>query len=217
MRRMLIMTFLIFLVYTGIAQESQKKNSISLGFGSVVSTKIESFSPVMDVCYRRDFNNGLGINFGYRYKDCNYDKVYFWGYDDNGDISSVRSNKLNLLNKSFIAGLTYKLEFYGDWSVVPMFNIGIGYGVVKNTVTHSWDNSVHALTLGNGVDISVIPSVNVEYNFDRIRLFCSYSYEMLFEIDRDRFYMPVINLDWYAILGDYYFVGDLKLGVAFKF
>ena len=40
---------------------------------------------------------------------------------------------------------------------------------------------------------------------------------MLFEIDRDRFYMPVINLDWYAILGDYYFVGDLKLGVAFKF
>ena len=197
MRRMLIMTFLIFLVYTGIAQESQKKNSISLGFGSVVSTKIESFSPVMDVCYRRDFNNGLGINFGYRYKDCNYDKVYFWGYDDNGDISSVRSNKLNLLNKSFIAGLTYKLEFYGDWSVVPMFNIG--------------------LTLGNGVDISVIPSVNIEYNFDRIRLFCSYSYEMLFEIDRDRFYMPVINLDWYAILGDYYFVGDLKLGVAFKF
>ena len=92
MKRMLIMTFLIFLVSTGISQDN-KKNSISLGFGSVVSTKIESFSPVMDVCYRRDFNNGLGINLGYRYKDCNYDEVCFLGYDDNGDISSVRSNK----------------------------------------------------------------------------------------------------------------------------
>lgn len=216
MRRILIMTFLIFLVYTGISQDN-KKNSISLGFGSVVSTKIESFSPVMDVCYRRDFNNGLGINLVYRYKDCNYDEVCFLGYDDNGDISSVRSNKPNLLNKSFIAGLTYNLKIYKDWFIVPMFNIGVGYGVVKNTVTHSWDNSVHTLTLGNGMDISVIPSVNIEYNFNRIRLFCSYSYEMLFEIDRSRFYMPNIDVDWYTILGDYYFVGDLKLGVAFKF
>lgn len=216
MKRMLIMTFLIFLVYTGISQDN-KKNSISLGFGSVVSTKIESFSPVMDVCYRRDFNNGLGINLGYRYKDCNYDEVCFLVYDDNGDISNVRSNKPNLLNKSFIAGLTYNLKIYKDWFIVPMFNIGVGYGVVKNTVTHSWDNSVHTHSLGNGTDISVIPSVNIEYHFDRIRLFCSYSYEMLFEIDRGRFYMPNIDVDWYTILGDYYFVGDLKLGVAFKF
>mgnify|MGYP003557289959 FL=1 len=67
MKRMIIITFLFFLVFAGIAQDN-KKNSISLGFGSVVSTKIESFSPVMDVCYRRDFNNGLGINFVYRYK-----------------------------------------------------------------------------------------------------------------------------------------------------
>ena len=100
---------------------------------------------------------------------------------------------------------------------LKVIEIGVGYGVVKNTVTHSWDNSVHTHSLGNGTDISVIPSVNIEYHFDRIRLFCSYSYEMLFEIDRGRFNMPNIDVDWYTILGDYYFVGDLKLGIAFRF
>ena len=40
MKRMLIMTFLIFLVSTGISQDN-KKNSISLGFGSVVSDKAD--------------------------------------------------------------------------------------------------------------------------------------------------------------------------------
>ena len=94
-----------------------------------------------------------------------------------------------------------------------MFNIGVGYGVLKNTATHSWDNSVYTTSLGNGTNISIIPSINIEYNFDKIRLFCSYSYEMLFIINRSRFYIPTINVHWYPILANYYFVGDFKLGI----
>ena len=215
---MLIMTFLFFLVFTGIAQDN-KKNSISLGFGSVVSTKMESFSPVIDLNYRRNLTDKLGLNFGYKFKDCSYDKVCFhYSFDSYGN-RYFYIDEPNLLTYSLTVGLTCNLRLYENLYLVPKFDVGLGFSKLTDTTTYSKTGSTYTHLLGGGLTSSIIPSINVEYNFVKFKIFCSYTYEMLFLTEIiDDFYITIIDVHWLSILTtDYYFLGDLKLGVAFKF
>ena len=218
MRRILIMTFLIFLVYTGISQDN-KKNSISLGFGSVVSTKMDSFSPVIDLSYRRNLTDKLGLNVGYKIKDCSYDKECFdYTLDVYGN-NYFYTERPNLLTYSLTVGVSYNLKLYENLYLVPKFDVGLGFSKLTNTRTYSKDGSTSTSLLGGGLTSSIIPSVNIEYNFVKFKIFCSYTYEMLFKTEIiDDFYITIIDVEWLSILTtDYYFLGDFKLGVALKF
>ena len=68
MKRYVLIIMLLCVCFASEAQNDNKKNSISLGFGSVVTTKMESFSPTVDLSYRRDVFKGFGLNVGYKFK-----------------------------------------------------------------------------------------------------------------------------------------------------
>ena len=121
------MTFLIFLVYTGISQDN-KKNSISLGFGSVVSTKMDSFSPVIDLNYRRNLTDRLGLNVGYKFKDCSYDTIYELRSNETISKYTVQYKGVFESNSVYF-GLTYNIEIANQLYIVPIFNIGVGYAI----------------------------------------------------------------------------------------
>lgn len=215
MKRMLIMTFLIFLVSTGISQDN-KKNSISLGFGSVVSTKMDSFSPVIDLNYRRNLTDKLGLNVGYKYKDCSYDTVYQVNSD--GVINTWSDiYKVNSTLGSVYLGLTYNIKIVGNIYIVPQFNVGLGYASQTCYILDNKWIGVPYLERNRGVFAYINPSVNVEYDINRFRIFCSYSYDMSFVKTG---FNPFTTCDvkpYERIKMNNYFLSDLKLGVAFRF
>ena len=212
---MLIMTFLIFLVSTGISQDN-KKNSISLGFGSVVSTKMDSFSPVIDLNYRRNLTDKLGLNVGYKYKDCSYDTVYQVNSD--GVINTWSDiYKVNSTLGSVYLGLTYNIKIVGNIYIVPQFNVGLGYASQTCYILDNKWIGVPYLERNRGVFAYINPSVNVEYDINRFRIFCSYSYDMSFVKTG---FNPFTTCDvkpYERIKMNNYFLSDLKLGVAFRF
>lgn len=212
MKRILMVLFLVLMSSLCNAQDN-KKNSISLGFGSVVSTKMASFSPVIDLNYRRNFKNGFGLNVGYRFKDCNYDKYNLDVYVDR----YPRYNNPILFTNSIIVGLTYNIKLYKDFVIVPMINIGLGHSVIIKTNDPNSMITSRTTVLGRGLGASVIPSINVEYNLDRVKLFCSYDYEMLFAVEflGFGFYSHLCILTPFTITE--LFLGNFKLGIAFKF
>ena len=216
MKRMLIMTFLIFLVYTGISQDN-KKNSISLGFGSVVSNKIDSYSPVVDLSYRRNLTDKLGLNVGCKFKDCSYDTVYQVNSD--GVINTWSDiYKVNSTLGSVYLGLTYNIKIVGNIYIVPQFNVGLGYASQTCYILDNKWIGVPYLERNRGVFAYINPSVNVEYDINRFRIFCSYSYDMPFI--KNGFKSPFFDLEARTnrvFKTNYYFLSDLKLGVAFKF
>ena len=63
MKKVLFISFLLIMTFVLNAQDN-KRNSISLGFGSVISNKIDSYSPVVDLSYRRNLTDKLGLNVG---------------------------------------------------------------------------------------------------------------------------------------------------------
>ena len=216
MKRMLIMTFLIFLVSTGISQDN-KKNSISLGFGSVVSTKMDSFSPVIDLNYRRNLTDKLGLNVGYKYKDCSYDTVCQVNSD--GVINTWSDiYKVNSTLGSVYLGLTYNIKIVGNIYIVPQFNVGLGYASQTCYILDNKWIGVPYLERNRGVFAYINPSVNVEYDINRFRIFCSYSYDMSFV--KTGFKNPFTTCDvkpYERIKMNNYFLSDLKLGIAFRF
>lgn len=68
MKKLLLLIIAINIGIILNAQSDNKKNSINLSAGSVVSAKMESFSPAIDLSYRREFFKGLGLNIGYKFK-----------------------------------------------------------------------------------------------------------------------------------------------------
>ncbi|MBE6342452.1 MAG: hypothetical protein E7065_03565 [Lentimicrobiaceae bacterium] len=216
MKRMLIMTFLIFLVSTGISQDN-KKNSISLGFGSVISNKIDSYSPVVDLSYRRNLTDKLGLNVGYKFKDCSYDTVYQVNSD--GVINTWSDiYKVNSTLGSVYLGLTYNIKIVGNIYIVPQFNVGLGYASQTCYILDNKWIGVPYLERNRGVFAYINPSVNVEYDINRFRIFCSYSYDMAFV--KTGFKNPFTTCDvkpYERIKMNNYFLSDLKLGVAFRF
>ena len=216
MKRMLIMTFLIFLVSTGISQDN-KKNSISLGFGSVVSTKMDSFSPVIDLNYRRNLTDRLGLNVGYKFKDCSYDTVYQVNSD--GVINTWSDiYKVNSTLGSVYLGLTYNIKIVGNIYIVPQFNVGLGYASQTCYILDNKWIGVPYLERNRGVFAYINPSVNVEYDINRFRIFCSYSYDMSFV--KTGFKNPFTTCDvkpYERIKMNNYFLSDFKLGIAFRF
>ena len=215
MKRMIITTFLFFIVFTGIAQDN-KKNSISLGFGSVVSTKMESFSPVIDLTYRRNLTDRLGLNVGYKFKDCSYDTVYQILSD--GFIDKWYDfYKINSTLGSVYLGLTYSIKIVGELYIVPQFNIGFGYAYHTCYIVNRWAEHIYE-EHDQGWFSCINPSVNIEYNIKRFRIFCSYSYDMSFV--KTGFENPTLTCDgkpYAKIKMNNYFLNDFKFGVAFKF
>lgn len=196
--------------------QDNNKNSISLGFGSVVSTKMESFSPVIDLTYRKDLTDKLGLNIGYKFKDCNYDKVCVQRTIDVYGNLHFYTDSPNLLTHSAIIGLAYKLRLSENIYLVPILDLGLGFSKMTRTWTYSKNGHTGIGSLGRGLTSSINPSINIEYNFKKFKILCSYTYEMLFVIGE--FYKPNLMVHWLDIFTtDYYFLGDFKLGVAYKF
>lgn len=215
MKRMLIMTFLIFLVYTGISQDN-KRNSISLGFGSVVSNKMDSFSPVIDLNYRRNLTDRLGLNVGYKFKDCSYDTIYELRSNETISKYTVQYKGVFESNSVYL-GLTYNIEIANQLYIVPIFNIGVGYAIYDYTIPNQYIGDVVEYEDCNKF-IYINPAVNIEYNVRLFKIFCSYSYDMPFI--KNGFKSPFFDLEARTnrvFKTNYYFLGDLKLGVAFKF
>lgn len=216
MKRMLIMTFLIFLVSTGISQDN-KKNSISLGFGSVISNKIDSYSPVVDLSYRRNLTDKLGLNVGCKFKDCSYDTVYQVNSD--GVINTWSDiYKVNSTLGSVYLGLTYNIKIVGNIYIVPQFNVGLGYASQTCYILDNKWIGVPYLERNRGVFAYINPSVNVEYDINRFRIFCSYSYDMSFVKTGFKNPFPTCDVKPYErIKMNNYFLSDLKLGIAYRF
>ena len=215
MKRMLIMTFLIFLVSTGISQDN-KKNSISLGFGSVVSTKMDSFSPVIDLNYRRNLTDRLGLNVGYKFKDCSYDTIYELRSNETISKYTVQYKGVFKSNSVYF-GLTYNIEIANQLYIVPIFNIGVGYAIYDYTIPNQYIGDVVEYEDCNKF-IYINSAVNIEYNVRLFKIFCSYSYDMPFI--KNGFKSPFFDLEARTnrvFKTNYYFLSDLKLGVAFKF
>ena len=89
--------------------------------------------------------------------------------------------------------------------MVPMLSVGTGFASCEEIYSRNGETSPRFI--GSGPTVSIIPAINLEYNFDRIKLFCSYNYDKLFEFWQITKWPDPYN----------YFLGDLKLGVALKF
>lgn len=210
------MTFLFFLVFTGIAQDN-KKNSISLGLGSVVSTKMESFSPVIDLTYRRNLTDRLGLNVGYKFKDCSYDTVYELRVNE--EISPMVPYKYKGVFKSnsVYLGLSYNIKIVDKLYLIPIINIGVGLAIYDYTIPNIYIGEVYTYDM-RGMFFYINPTVNIEYNIGLFKIFCSYSYDRPFI--KNGFKSPFYDSEARSnrtFKTDYYFLSDLKLGVAFRF
>lgn len=216
MKRVLMMLMFLVLVSSLCSAQSDKRNSISLGLGSVANTRMELFSPVVDLSYRRDFHNGLGLNIGYKFKYCNYDKVCVrYAIDDYGN-HHYYTDSPSLLTHSIIIGLAYNLRLCENLYLVPILDLGLGFYKLTNIWAYSKNGYTGIEILDRNLTSSIIPSINIEYNFKRTKIFCSYTYEMLFVTGEPyKLNNVVLWLDIYAT--DYYFLGYFKLGVAYKF
>lgn len=75
MRKALLISFLLMMTFVLNAQDN-KKNSISLSTGPVLSNKMESFSPVIDLTYRRNLTDKFGLDVGCKFKGCSCDMSF---------------------------------------------------------------------------------------------------------------------------------------------
>ncbi len=201
MKRVVLIVMLMCVSFTLAAQDDYK-NSVSIGLGSVIGTDV-GFSPAVDLRYRKELTDNIGLNVGYSFRYCN--RYHNYKYIYGGDYTSPYYDKAIFLSNSIFVGLSYNLKLYKDLYMVPMFSVGAGFASCEEI--YSKNGEITHRFIGSGPTLSIIPAINLEYNFDRIKLFCSYNYDILFE-----FWQITKWIDPYN-----YFLGDFKLGVAFKF
>ena len=196
--------------------QDNKKNSISLGLGSVVSNKMDSYSPVVDVSYRRNLTDKLGLNVGYKFKECSYDTIY--PVNSDGIISKLGNvYKINSTLGSVYLGLTYSIKIVGNLYIVPRFNLGLGYASHTCYIFSKWMEYTN-IEYDYGLFSYINPSVNIEYDINKFRIFCSYSYDLSFVKTGFKNPFPTCDVKPYeSIKMNNYFLSDLKLGVAFRF
>lgn len=210
----LIALFLL-LVFAGSlkAQESQKKNSINLSAGSVVSAKMESFSPAIDLSYRREFFKGLGLNIGYKFKR----------YDTQGipveheDLFSTYYDTYDYNSSLFYLGIDYCVKV-NNIHIIPL--IGLGYGSIKmftNETNGNYNKKYAQKGWCKDKNPMMFLGIKAGYDFDRFTVFCSYNYDFPQINMANLEYEYTMDHVVYIKNEKYYHNGDFKLGVAFKF
>ena len=212
-RLVLVLTLMCASLGLKAQTELQKNNSISLSAGSVVSNKIESFSPAIDLNYRRDFFKGLGLSVGYKFKR----------YDTQGipieheDIFSTYYDTYDYNSSLFYLGIDYCFKV-NNIHIIPL--IGVGYGSIKmftNETNGNYNKKYAKKGWCKDKNPMMFLGIKAGYDFDKFMVFCSYNYDFPQINMANLEYEYTMDHVVYIKNEKYYRNGDFKLGVAFKF
>lgn len=214
MKSKILLVLILLCVGFALVAQDNKKNDISISFGSVVSAKMESFSPTVDVSYRRDILKGFGLNVGYRFKYYDMKGIPIESEDTFPIYHDVYD-----YNSSFVYfGIDYRFKINNVY-IYPQ--IGVGYNFMKMFPNET--NGDYSKELSSSgyykkhKGMTMFSGVNIGYEFGRFVIFCSYNYDFL-HINPDEFkYFYTMNKVVHIEGGKYYYNGDVKLGVAVKF
>lgn len=204
MKKLLIFSCFMAFFLTLSAQTDIKKNAFYLGFGSVVSYKMESFSPAIDFYYNRTLGKGWEFNAGYKFK--NYDlnpippehpssmPIYYQVYDYQAHVLFI--------------GMAYAFRV-NHFSLSPM--LGTGYGFTKLIANKSsGDKNIEFPLISLGLSLA--------YNLNSWMFFCSYNYDFpFFSNSKLAQFFSTTDRVIFTKKTEYYFNSDIKVGIGYKF
>ena len=213
MKRVVLIVMLMCVSFTMAAQDDYK-NSVSIGLGSVVSAKMESFSPTVDVSYRRDVLKGLGMNVGYRFKHYDTKGIPI----ENENTFPIYHDVYDYNSSSVYFGIDYRFKI-NNICITPL--IGAGYDFMKMYPNETNGNYSKELSSSGYYKkhkgMTMFSGINIGYEFERFVIFCSYNYDFP-QINTDELnYIYTMDRVVYIEGKEYYYNGDIKFGVAFKF
>lgn len=210
-KKIVFICLLMCLCLQGIAQQKEYKNSVYLGFGSIVS-KIDGISPICELQYDRKIWQGLGIHACY--------KFYFYDHAMHNESNSDYGGNCyytDITSNAFFMGLSYSQVIVPRLKLVPNIQFGIGHHHLKYDIVpiapsytvepFCQDENAFVFSLG----------LRSEYIFSSILVFLSYSYDRPMLKKESIILGPWIDTEARPNRAFNIYHHEIKIGIGYKF